>query len=79
MPKNKQKNNMPKHKDTKSSKSSNKMEYDNEREFEELVYDNNGKIEVVDIHNTPKYLIDNEYIYSGYRVNFNSKLKILKR
>ena len=70
---------MPKHKDTKSSKSPNKMEYDNEREFEELVYDNHGKIEVVDIHNTPKYLIDNEYIHSGYRVNFNSKLKILKR
>ena len=40
---------------------------------------NNEKIKIVDIKNTPEYLIDNEFILSGYRVQFNSFLKILKR
>jgi len=39
----------------------------------------NEKIKIVDIKNTPHFLIDNEYILSGYRVHFNTKFKILKR
>jgi len=36
-------------------------------------------IKIGNHHDAPVYLRDNEYIKSGYRINFNSKTKILKR
>ena len=39
---------------------------------------NNTEPVVGKIHEAPEFLRDNEFIHSGYRINFNSKWKIVK-
>jgi len=57
---------------------------DNEVKSENNIEDKNkvlfgGEPHIGHIEETPKYLIDNEYILSGYRINFNTIKRIFKR